>query len=532
MLAPHDRWFVADPANGLKELNLERWPPHRWDWERRADPKESRAHFWANEVNAPLALQGEKPLSDEEFIALRLYTGPMFVKYNGLLRGRVSTVPFLISMAERLCLGNGYPSTVHTLSAAIIKLSKLQSACTLYRAPGGALPKSFWREPRGGIEPAFMSTTTNREEAMHYARRSPSKILFEVQQGMVARGASVSWLSQYPTEEEIIFPPLTVLEVTRMKVDGTIIIAEVSPSVPKPSAAQGDEDALKAHDERMRLMSETEQALLEAQTARAREMEARHQAEKARWHKSMMHFLNGAREAQAASYQIAAEEAQKSASLSDRERDEKMKLLEQKEAEFSKASAEAQSIMDAASSEQQRLEDTVLREQKALIENMKRSRLSRQTSKVQASFGLKMLKKKQALDQAKAAKDAADVAAASAAGAGDAAAEAAAKEAYARAQAEFEEAARAAAEEAEATIAELREKCRPIVAKEEVAQQVGRITNGEIVDRLKVFLQARNVEGIEAAVENVRQPASIPRHPGFVVGLSPRPACLTRCLSS
>ena len=115
---------------------------------------------------------------------------------NGLLRGTVSTVPFLQNMAKKLCQGNMYPTTIHTLSAAIIKLSKLQSSCHLYRAPGGALPKPFWREPRGGIEPAFMSTTTNREEAMHYARRSPSKILFEVQQGMVARGASVSWLSQ------------------------------------------------------------------------------------------------------------------------------------------------------------------------------------------------------------------------------------------------------------------------------------------------------------------------------------------------
>lgn len=73
-------WFVADPTNGLEALGIEQWPPHRWDWERRADPKEHYSEVWQNEINNPLVEQGEKPLGDEEFIALRLYTGPMFVK--------------------------------------------------------------------------------------------------------------------------------------------------------------------------------------------------------------------------------------------------------------------------------------------------------------------------------------------------------------------------------------------------------------------------------------------------------------------
>ena len=38
---------------------------------------------------------------------------------------------------------------------------------------------------------------------MHYARRAKGMILFEVQQGFVARGASIAWLSQYPSEEEV-----------------------------------------------------------------------------------------------------------------------------------------------------------------------------------------------------------------------------------------------------------------------------------------------------------------------------------------
>ena len=39
--------------------------------------------------------------------------------------------------------------------------------------------------------------TTAKEEAMAYARRASGMILFEIQQGFVARGASISWLSQY-----------------------------------------------------------------------------------------------------------------------------------------------------------------------------------------------------------------------------------------------------------------------------------------------------------------------------------------------
>ena len=47
----------------------------------------------------------------------------------------------------------------------------------VYRAPGGALPASFWhRQPdgmHGGLEMGFMSTTTDKAEAMKYARRAP-----------------------------------------------------------------------------------------------------------------------------------------------------------------------------------------------------------------------------------------------------------------------------------------------------------------------------------------------------------------------
>ena len=203
--------FVAHANDGLERLGMARWPPmqapERTD--RVARPLAMFEAGWV-ELNGRLTEAGEQLLSEAEFVALRLYTGPLFVKYNAVLRGTVSTVVPLINHFRRVCMGHLYPTTLHILSAAIIKCSKVQSASVVYRAPGGALPKSFWRLDaygvRGGIEPAFLSTTTSKEEAMHYAKRSPSKVIFELHQGMVARGASISWLSQHPAEAEVQSP--------------------------------------------------------------------------------------------------------------------------------------------------------------------------------------------------------------------------------------------------------------------------------------------------------------------------------------
>ena len=74
-----------------------------------------------------------------------------------------------------------------------------------------------------------MSTTLEREIAMGYAKGDGSRmgIVIEVQQGMVDRGADVEWLSQYPSEREILFAPLTGLEVIGKKVEGQVLVVNV-----------------------------------------------------------------------------------------------------------------------------------------------------------------------------------------------------------------------------------------------------------------------------------------------------------------
>ena len=84
---------------------------------------------------------------------------------------------------------------------------------------------------RGGIEGAFMSTTVDRQVAMNYAASGTSGIVFEIQQGMVDRGAEVSFLSQYPHEREIVFAPLAGFEVKYTRVEGGVLVVVVSLSI-------------------------------------------------------------------------------------------------------------------------------------------------------------------------------------------------------------------------------------------------------------------------------------------------------------
>jgi len=102
-----------------------------------------------------------------EVVALRLYTGPMYVKYNAVLRG----------IAVATAGGTIYSSTVHLICSGLHKLSRvseLPKEMKLYRGNGGmALPSSFL-EPdasgcAGGTEPAIMSATPDRSVALGYS---------------------------------------------------------------------------------------------------------------------------------------------------------------------------------------------------------------------------------------------------------------------------------------------------------------------------------------------------------------------------
>ena len=197
--------------------------------------------------DAQLSALGLPPITDAELIGLRLYTGPMFEKYNNMLRYLGAHLPFMKRFFEETNKGNRYTNTVHTISEAIGKLSKLTPPYKLYKGTGAGLrlPDKFLKpgglgygldgdgnaadlRVRGGVEFAFMSSTPQRSVALHYAKDKHPQMVFEIQQGMVDRGAEIMWLSQYPGEVETVWPPLTGLEVQMEERTQTITLPELS----------------------------------------------------------------------------------------------------------------------------------------------------------------------------------------------------------------------------------------------------------------------------------------------------------------
>ena len=205
-------------------------PPKAFDGERK-------------DLNAQLDRLGLQAIKDVEFHCARLYTGPLFEKYCAVLRGLPGFSAFLTNKYKSLCHGNRYCATIHAINDALIKMSRVTTAEKLYRGVGGfRLPDTFmtpdeWNV-RGGVEFGFLSATTDRAVAMQYASGRGSGIVYEIQQGMGDRGASLDWLSQYPHESEVCFPPLLGLELqTRAdgrpakRTEGAVVVVELRPCV-------------------------------------------------------------------------------------------------------------------------------------------------------------------------------------------------------------------------------------------------------------------------------------------------------------
>ena len=69
----------------------------------------------------------------------------------------------------------------------------------------------------GGTEQAFMSTTRDLRVAVRYCLSQQSVIFKIVTKGFMEMGADVQWLSAFPGESEILYPPLTYLKPTGSK---------------------------------------------------------------------------------------------------------------------------------------------------------------------------------------------------------------------------------------------------------------------------------------------------------------------------
>ena len=144
-------------------------------------------------------------LSAAEVAALRLYTGPLYAPLNTALRTREGV--------------DKWASTIACCYSGVKKLSMLSKPSRVYRGvkeDERALPEGFLSREEGkfagGVELAFMSTTKSPAVALDYSGgEATSGSLFVIDFDMNSRGASIQWLSQYPHEEELLFPPCTGL---------------------------------------------------------------------------------------------------------------------------------------------------------------------------------------------------------------------------------------------------------------------------------------------------------------------------------
>ena len=60
----------------------------------------------------------------------------------------------------------------------------------------------------------FTSTTTKKEVAVSYLRDKQLPVLFEIETGDIDRGCTLAFVSQYPSEDEILIPAMSYLEIT------------------------------------------------------------------------------------------------------------------------------------------------------------------------------------------------------------------------------------------------------------------------------------------------------------------------------
>ena len=69
-------------------------------------------------LDAMLGAVGDQPVSKPEWCVLRAYTGPLFEKYNAILR--MANAAFFRQVVASLgCADNHYETTIHVLAASI-----------------------------------------------------------------------------------------------------------------------------------------------------------------------------------------------------------------------------------------------------------------------------------------------------------------------------------------------------------------------------------------------------------------------------
>jgi hypothetical protein len=118
---------------------------------------------------------------------------------------------------------NCYTYTISAINSGIRKLAQVTKAelehRTLYRGTANMkMPTDILAldEKSVFVECAFSSATPRREVALQYSGTECSSI-FEIQTGAIDKGATLDWVSQYPSEGEHVILPLSNFQLMGMR---------------------------------------------------------------------------------------------------------------------------------------------------------------------------------------------------------------------------------------------------------------------------------------------------------------------------
>jgi len=216
--------YVTGPASrkegctpGTRDANNNKKAPETFRDEANHHIIERRTSGLGNNLPESYAL-----LTLDEVLAVRLYSGPAYQVLNGFLR-QVSHLSGDFRKVAGKDVRLTFAATVGHLCHAIRKIAAVATAeeaqQPLYRGVRGELPSSFWYPDKQGFicatDSAFMSVSKNKQTPMDYM--GPGRnVLWRLAPGAETSGAyhygaDISSLSQYAGEEEILFPPSTML---------------------------------------------------------------------------------------------------------------------------------------------------------------------------------------------------------------------------------------------------------------------------------------------------------------------------------
>lgn len=154
---------------------------------------------------------------------LRLYTTAAYWAINSKMRCRIGISAEETRRLARTAGREGkypFPMTLMAIKEAIMKLREAaidkgeDKETDLFRGMKDmAVPAAFMES--GGCEFAPCSTTTDISVALKYSKSASPTILKLLSRSFADRGADISFLSAFPSEKEILFPPLTLFKPTR-----------------------------------------------------------------------------------------------------------------------------------------------------------------------------------------------------------------------------------------------------------------------------------------------------------------------------